>query len=296
MSNRKQVLQVNRTKSVSFTPSALPGTGKNYAKNQRRKQRRMMAVNKTAPAVNVTLNTTARTNRRNNRSITKSSSRPADIAENAEEISYLRQMQTLFYPTHGIFRGKSEGLNMTAIAWYKGSLEIRNFTTLANNVATIAMCPSLAAAPGFITYSYGVQENNPYVTSPGTTLLNGPWAPVYNADPHVTFRPISATMSLIPIGSAITQQGDGLIAYVSQLGELSAWSRTEMDQIRFSRPFGGTDKVIVHWVPNNLEMDLSSQNAQAPTGQLPYSAIVAILKYPTRSPQPLHGGWIGLLD
>jgi len=169
------------------------------------------------------------------------------ISDQAVFTSFKKLFQTMFVPTHGIFRGLATGLSQSALCYYKGSFDLNGFTG-TNNTVTLCANPHAVKAPfassgGMIAYKYSTGVTDPYATPSGG--IDGPFVAL---DPADEVRVVSFTLTITPAGQLMNQGGEGVLAYTDNLDSI-AWTRPGLDNLNFNKSFNGLRSMIAHWVP-----------------------------------------------
>jgi len=179
------------------------------------------------------------------------------------ENSVHKLIQTQFFPTCGIYRGTSRAFESTALAYVKGSTDI---TVPANGTAmTLIMVPTNAAgAANFIAYNTAVSVSIPNPIGTGATSVQGPY---FVNNPATSFKVVLATLQIYPEGAALNQSGAGQMFYTTDInGVLGAFNQSAVDSLQVSRPWSGTQPIILHWTPNATEANLMATQPALQSG------------------------------
>lgn len=173
-------------------------------------------------------------------------------------------VQTQFYPQKGVYRGISNGLEMTGITFYQGSLEISvNGTTL--NTLSFEFIPGLYAKG-----AAGTQANffnsiaATAITDPKTTPLAGAvGGPFATTNPSTTGRVVSAALIITPASTVLNRGGEGKLGYASSSDSLN-WTRSDIDNLAISRSWDGLDAMALHWTPGVAEYEFGQATVYNP--------------------------------
>jgi hypothetical protein len=223
----------------------------NRNKNQRQGQKKSV-VQKVTRIIN--------TNKRPSRRIRPNLTRKRNYWHNyfvdtqlATESSVHKAIQTLFYPTHGIYRGVSNGMETSAISYIAGSMDLNTGTS---PVVLFNFVPSLATAgqqvlPAF--FSSGIGANFGAAFTNMNLAASSIAGPFNNPNPSSEYRVVSATLNIIPTGAMLERGGAGKLGYYSLYDPQTFNSTLPIDNLAISEAWDGTTSMCLHWVPNSDE-------------------------------------------
>ncbi len=177
-------------------------------------------------------------------------------------------LHTLFFSQHGIHRGLARGSTLSSLATYRGSFDIELGTGTTDTTLNMALVPSKLIGD-MIYYNIGnTGVLNPFNAATGTVgRISGPFT---TTNPSTEYRTVSFTLKIIPVGAALDQNGEGVIAYNSNIpatGGASGnaeWTRDAIDNLTYQMPFRGNEPMIGQWVPNDKETSFLSPVPSAP--------------------------------
>ncbi len=162
-------------------------------------------------------------------------------------------IQTLFYPSLGVYRGLAKGSATTALATLKKTFDL---TIAANGSLGLSWVPTDLTGAGAISYFVGVAGNDPDPYQASSTKVAG----FFNAtNPSTDYRVVSAHLILIPSASMLNNNGEGQLAYFpSWPGAVAggaAYLRANVDQVYWTKPVSAPKSYVMNWVPNQYEVD-----------------------------------------
>ncbi len=170
-------------------------------------------------------------------------------------------LNTLFCAEKGISRGMAWGLQTTALARFKTFVDV---SIPAGTYLNYILAPAQASSANWFAYSYGTGSttiNNPYAT--GANITNAAVAGFFNSlDPSVGWRVVRTAMRFTPTGTVTNQGGEQFHAYHPNLynGSPSLVDLTQavtaslLTNMEMSVAFGGYERTILQWVPNDNEI------------------------------------------
>lgn len=208
---------------------------------------------------------------------------------NATQASVHRITQSLFYPTHGIHRGISNGFETTALANIQGSADV-GIVSSTDTIMRFTFLPALFATPvvsgnpNFINIVSSADASAPLWTIAGA--IGGPFLA---NNPSTSARIVSATLTIIPSGALMSRSGEGKIGYGSRIGTtVSDYARDSVDNLAISQAWDGLNSMCLHWVPG---VDEQIFRTGLWSSQIDFSGFVGYLIFPTNANLSFRFEW-----
>jgi hypothetical protein len=201
-------------------------------------------------------------------------------------------LDSLFVGETGISRGIAFGSDLSALTKFKGTFDVN---LPANGQLNMVVVPSQLQAPAWINYTTDAQSAfaggiNPFSTTPVTQaafIISGPFA---NTNPGVGWRVVRFALRCTPTTAMLNQGGFANVAHVPIIATgppalatfVGQTTTGQLQNMEMQRTFGGLDRWIYQWYPNQAEVEITSTSNQTLTNSPGWSGVQLYIMGPNQ--------------